>query len=270
MRYEEFLPAAALRRWIQCYWFLHADHSEIAPEPVLPDGSFELVFQLGDPFSTVVDGKERRQSPAVLVSEMRGPVVVSPSGRAHSVGIRFRPGGAYPFFRQPLHEIVDAVHPLDDLWGSRAMGVRSGLGELFSNRDRARYLDRELLPLLHGTDDGFDRIMEVLRRRRGQVRVDSLARLSGISSRQLERRFVNATGASPKFFLRLLRFRFVVQAMQSSPQDWLDAAMAQGFYDQPHLVNEFRSFSGMTPGRFLANEFPLNVAFFQDSSSEGV
>ena len=35
-----------------------------------------------------------------------------------------------------------------------------------------------------------------------------------------------------------------------APQQWSDLALACGFYDQSHFINEFRAFSGETPESF--------------------
>src|SRR5690349_4158956 len=57
MRYAEFRPSEALAPLVRCFWTLGAEGTDSAgaPEPALPDGSTELIFNLADPF---VDASE--------------------------------------------------------------------------------------------------------------------------------------------------------------------------------------------------------------------
>lgn len=73
-----------------------------------------------------------------------------------------------------------------------------------------------------------------------------LARDSGLSARQLRRHFLADVGIAPKRYLRLLRLRAALPwALTPKAPDW--AALDLGFYDQSHLIHEFRDFLGHTP-----------------------
>jgi len=71
---------------------------------------------------------------------------------------------------------------------------------------------------------------------------------TGLSARQLERKFARNLGISPKTFARVVRFKSVVAAAgRPDPPDWVRLAGDFGYADQPHLVREFKIFSGLTP-----------------------
>jgi len=56
----------------------------------------------------------------------------------------------------------------------------------------------------------------------------------------------------------LRRFQAVVRrAATGSEIDWADVALAGGYFDQAHLVHEFRDFSGLTPGEYAAADRPF-------------
>jgi len=56
----------------------------------------------------------------------------------------------------------------------------------------------------------------------------------------------------------------VRQIASGVPVDWADAAAAGGYCDQSHMANEFRAFSGISPGVWLAQERPfLNHAVIE-------
>lgn len=101
-------------------------------------------------------------------------------------------------------------------------------------------------------------------RSHGLVRVDELATTAGVSARQLERQFATHVGLSPKRFLRVLRFQQVLAVLRdpsSSSAGWADVAAQHGFYDQAHFINDFKAFTGETPGAWDIDDASLTAVF---------
>jgi AraC-like DNA-binding protein len=79
----------------------------------------------------------------------------------------------------------------------------------------------------------------------------------GYSQRHFIDVFRNETGMSPKRFQRLQRFRRVIQTVQrQATVDWVDVALSANYFDQSHLIHDFREFSGITPARYLELRTP--------------
>jgi len=56
----------------------------------------------------------------------------------------------------------------------------------------------------------------------------------------------------PKQFARITRFQSLVHALLSTDvSGWASACSAIGFYDQAHMINEFRAFAGSSPTTFF-------------------
>lgn len=91
---------------------------------------------------------------------------------------------------------------------------------------------------------------------RGGLRIGDLEKSTGLSTRQLERRFARHLGIFPKTISRVIRFRGVAAAAHPDPPDWVTLAGDFGFADQPHLVREFKTFSGLTPTDYLSGINP--------------
>ncbi|MFI9384557.1 helix-turn-helix transcriptional regulator [Kutzneria sp. NPDC052558] len=85
------------------------------------------------------------------------------------------------------------------------------------------------------------------------TRVGDLAAAVGLSQRQLRRRFSLAVGLRPKAYGRVIRLHAALRMAGSA--SWADIAHECGFYDQPHMIAEFRAATGLAPaalhGRFL-------------------
>ncbi|MEV7554119.1 AraC family transcriptional regulator [Amycolatopsis sp. NPDC089917] len=78
------------------------------------------------------------------------------------------------------------------------------------------------------------------------------AAAAGLSERQLRRRFLVTVGLSPKAYARVVRLhRAMALARSSSVPDWAEIAVRSGFYDQPHMLAEFRRAVGSSCVRFF-------------------
>lgn len=83
--------------------------------------------------------------------------------------------------------------------------------------------------------------------------VTSVAGELGVSERHLRRVFREVVGLSPKAFFKLMRFERALNAAKGgSDLSWSDIAVGAGYYDQAHLIADFRSIAGATPREFLA------------------
>ena len=68
-------------------------------------------------------------------------------------------------------------------------------------------------------------------------------------------------GVGPKLLCRLLRFQQVFRAVDQNVAEWAGIAFECGYYDQAHLINDFRQFAQQTPAVLLANSSVLTEAF---------
>jgi transcriptional regulator GlxA family with amidase domain len=93
------------------------------------------------------------------------------------------------------------------------------------------------------------------------VSVASLARGAAASPRQLERRFAQAVGVGPRMLARIMRFQHVFELRHGAPAGWAALAADGGFFDQPHLIRDFRTFSGQAPSELLGTQGALSRAF---------
>ena len=218
--YREIAPTAALRPWVECFWTRGLDGAAAAEQRVLPDGCADLVFDL-----TAGEG--------MAVGTMTKPLVL-PAIDSEFLGVRFRPGRAAAFLRLPLAEITDARVPLRDLWNTwdGQLSIPAMESELI----------RRLRP---GRDARVDAAIE--RIVTGAHRIDDIARDVGISRQHLARQFQHHVGVSPKTFARVMRFR---RLLADRGDDWTARAARHGYYDQSHLIADFRELAGTTPSAF--------------------
>jgi AraC-like DNA-binding protein len=228
--YVERQPSPALAPWVECFW-TRSDSTPSGEHRILPDGCADLVFDLTDGESAVV-------------GTMTRPLILPPSGPSSMIGVRFNPGRAAAFLRMPLAEITDARVPLGAIWKGWSDGT-------LERPDLIAALESELLRRLDPERDRrVDAAVARIVAAGGNVRIDPLAREIGISRQHLARQFLHHVGVSPKTFARVVRFRRLTDNLNARTEGWADVALEHGFYDQSHLIAEFRDLAGTTPDAF--------------------
>jgi transcriptional regulator GlxA family with amidase domain len=79
--------------------------------------------------------------------------------------------------------------------------------------------------------------------------VSALADEVGLSERQLRRRFEDAVGYGPKRLGRVFRFQRLLDLIHGSHgrARWSELAVAAGYADQSHMINECLALTGGPP-----------------------
>jgi AraC-like DNA-binding protein/quercetin dioxygenase-like cupin family protein len=159
------------------------------------------------------------------------------------LGIRFHPYGAARVFAQPMHELSARFTPIEDL----SLPLSRDLDRALQAHEPVAAVEAALLSAHETCRDGDILVAEAVRRitlAKGVSDLASLASDLGLSIRQLERRFHTAVGLPPKFFCRIQRFNNVFLELGQQSQNWVQTAIACGYYDQAHLIRDCKSLSG--------------------------
>lgn len=261
--YREVMAGAGLAGVVDCYWFRSGrEDGSAVVNRILPDGCMDIIVNLGDPLLGD-DGPNRRT--AFVVGAMSTARRVLLRGRIDTVGIRFRAGTAPGFLREDASRLTDALVDLDAFW--RPVETRElvdRLHEARTDRDRASVLDSVLEPRHTAPYDApVSSAIRAIRQARGRATVRELAQMAGMSPRQLQRRFAERVGLSPKLAARIARFGHAAKLLREHTT-WTGArvAMAAGYHDQPHMVREFHDLAGLSPTAYLAER----VASVQDEA----
>ncbi|MEP6611711.1 MAG: helix-turn-helix transcriptional regulator, partial [Mucilaginibacter sp.] len=84
------------------------------------------------------------------------------------------------------------------------------------------------------------------------ITIKNIAHKVGYSSKHLINIFSNHVGVNPKAFLRIIRFQKAVQEIETNGNiNWIQLAHDCGYYDQAHLIVNFKEFSGFTPLEYV-------------------
>lgn len=241
MLVSQRVPASPLGAFVELLWLYETYAVPHPRERLMPNGSMELVFILSAP-----------RAEAVVAGAYSQFAVLDTSQPSYLLGVHFRPGGSFPFLGLPAGELHNLDVSLDDLWGTPTV------------RDV-----HELLVAAPTPDAKFDLLERALIARASTLAREgavpwairalkkaSVAEVTGaigMSGRGFVDAFRRETGYTPKVFARVQRFQRLLRRVHGQGDvDWAEAALACGYYDQSHLIRDFRAFSGLTPSAYLA------------------
>jgi len=245
MIYRSCTPRPPLSDYVELLWLFDKPVPSHGSERVLPTGTVELVINLGDcsaGFEAIACGPHSR----FFVLDTSQPSAV--------MGAHFKPGGVAALLGLPIDELHNLHVPLEALWGHRAAELRERLLATQGAEARLLLFERLLsawLDRAHRRHAAVDHALTAFRR--GPRRIAEVVDETGLSPRRFIRLFSDAVGLTPKAFCRVRRFQRTVALLHGADQvDWAGTAVACGYYDQSHMIHDFREFSGLSPAAYLA------------------
>jgi AraC-like DNA-binding protein len=260
MFFRFYCPTPQLAPFIHKLWLYQSDAQPQAYSRWLPSGSAQLIVDLSGDGLPVPELSTNGHAQEMARALFNGPdtqYFLEETGHpTYRIGVDFKPGGAYPFFRPPAGELRDAHLPLETLWGIRVVDdLRGRLVQARAPEERVQVLQEALLGRLAHPLERHPAVTLALRALAKTPRGPAIARLAqqtALSHRQFVSVFREEVGLGPKEFARVQRFyRAVRRARKEEPVDWSRLAAECGYYDQAHLINEFQTFSGLCPSEYL-------------------
>jgi AraC-like DNA-binding protein len=234
-------PAAELAPFIEHYWMVAWDLRNRAPhtQETLPMPNVHVVFEKNNSLAWgVVTGKFSRYL----------------EGQSHVFGIRFAPGMFRSFLPHGVSRLTGRTKPVHEVFGDEAAALEEVLTSQAPENELVVAADRFFLSRIPAPDDKADLAKELVRlalEQRDLLTVDDLARRSALGKRTLQRLFSEYVGVSPKWVIRRYRLYEAIERFRSGERlDCAQLALELGYFDQAHLINDFKSILGYTPTEF--------------------
>lgn len=238
-------------------------------ERILPNGTVELIVNLGDPYRLVEPNGLGSVATTSLFGMQSGPILIEQPARHSVLGIRLRPAGAYALLARPIGDVSELAVDLHSLVGRAAGELAERCHAARSAAERlaiAAAWVSERVGRSSGVDPSIAWVAGRLERSGGTEPIAALREQTGLSTARLSARFREQIGVGPKRYARIVRFRRVVAMLHAGARPLAEVAAAAGYYDQPHLNAEFRELSGLTPRAFLAVRYPDSITAAEPAS----
>lgn len=209
----------------------------------VPDGAIDILFHCCG----------SRPEARICGSVKKGTQVEFERGSMY-FGARFFPGTAESLLQCPLNQFTEQQVLLNEVYGAGEV-LAERISEAGSFGERITLFESFHAVCMRRTTGRPSLVSFLLDRinaSRGGVRVGELAAETGYSSRHISGMFTRAVGISPKLYARIVRFQRCFGLLREQPEaSCASLALDSGYYDQAHLINEFREFSLCTPTQAL-------------------
>lgn len=267
---ETYIPTAPLNQFVESFVYYRDYSPTHSIDRFLPDGNVYVVIDLTDYPKYIYDNntlKEIQSCRNVWFSGIRTRYITIPSGRDSEMFIiNFHKGKAYPFVEMPMHELTDYVVDGELVMSNEILDLRDAIQNLHSPAQKfhfaEQYLQRTFIHRL-SANPCVEYAVEHILHAPGPASMRALTARIGYSQKHFIDLFKRHVGLTPKAFMRIMRFQRALLVLESRQNtDWTALAPGAGYFDQSHFINDFRLFSGFTPGHYLNadSEFTNYVA----------
>ncbi|WP_256872496.1 AraC family transcriptional regulator [Paenibacillus sp. 79R4] len=239
------LPAAeALSYFVKHYWMVSWNSQDDEPymQHVVPNPCVNLI---------VKPGKTMIYAPAT--QKFTYPIY----GEGLVFGVKFKPGGFYPFLQQPVSGLLDRPLEVRAILDIDGMELEKNILSQGDEQAMAAIMDQLLLSKLPPQDEQvlqINRIIDFIMAEKDLSKVDAVCEHFQIHIRKLQRLFDQYVGISPKWVIRLYRLQNAAETMDlQMPIDLSQLAIELGYHDQSHFIKDFKAVVGCTPDEYRRN-----------------
>jgi AraC-like DNA-binding protein len=177
------------------------------------------------------------------------------------ISINFKPKGFYNIFKIAASEIYNGVFASNEVLGNEIKYLQEQLDNSRNNNDRKHCLDSFLIKQLNKNSDrrynikaGFE-IADYIEFHKGNIRTNQIIQEFKISDRSLQRSFKLALGLPFKEYCKITRFQNLIDFINTrSNINWADMVFQFGYYDQSHMISEFKNATDITPSLFMKHK----------------
>lgn len=245
--------AKHLKNLIKYFWVFGCPKINLYHK-LLPVKNIDIIFNLLSPMIFEKNGITFETPGKIFFRGLtRQYILMKQQGAVLTIGASFFPEGLYPFFGIPISEFKNETFGLDTILKNLANEIEAKLMHTDTISRKIQLLEvffldqldrNALLPL-----DTYKLLKHFSL---SNMSINNFCLGNGIQPRTFERLFNKYIGTTPKLFSRLSRFQIILNRLLNSQATNLTTLAHEfEFFDQPHFIKDFESFTGSSPSKFL-------------------
>lgn len=240
----------SLKDNVLCYWKMdgYIPSLENIHSRYLPKGQSLLIFNYGDkiqlPDKTI-------ESPFFIVPSISSSLIINQTGKIKLIGISFVGDGLYKLIDNPVSKIDQQLtQELYQACQSLYLSIRD-----LNFNEKAENIESFLLNNLNlsNKNEIFTQAIQIINDKKGKIKINKLSKDLQVTERHIQRLFKTRLGLSPKAYCKIIRVNNYIEFIleREKPVDWMDLVIKFDYHDQPHLINEVRTVSKISPQKLL-------------------
>ena len=172
-------------------------------------------------------------------------------------GVRFIPGQMPVLADAKMPELIDKIIPYEEV--GREKHLPEMIAEAGDFKEQIETFQKIYLKIWEKNDESLSlkkQLVEEVIHNYGNLTVQDLSQKTGYSSSYIDKIFRREIGISPKQFMAMMRFQGTLMDLSdryrnNSETDYAELVDQFGYYDQAHMINEFKKYSRSTPGAYI-------------------
>jgi AraC-like DNA-binding protein len=257
LQYKEYKPSKLLEPYVKCYYTIAYSGDAIVEDKAFATGCIELMFTLyGSQWQIKTGEGYAATTPVEVWGQILQPLAFRNTGYAEIFGIRFYPATAAYFLQGDISDFNDRVFDLEGVAGGTITELHAKLQDAQTIACRIALTENYLLkqaerrPKVIGKINLVKQVMTDLAQKDFFDNINNVAAQYGITSRYLQKLFLQHTGLTPKLYVKINRFQNSLMLMGKGDLSLTEVAYASGYFDQSHFIREFKTFTGFSPSGF--------------------
>ena len=241
---------------VRRYIFFHSNsESGYVSDKHIPEGTCSLVFNFkGDVYVGGPGFGERKLPPYFVTLPYPSFVNVKVLLPIDSFCVCCRTSVFTRAFGLKLLETgPDSYRSIDEVVSPELFEVLKAAGD---NAGRVAVFERFLSARISRyVGDSIDDAHDLIFANNGIVDIDKMVSDLKLNPRTARRRFISRVGIRAKSLCRIVRANYILGEMERSKKiDFQDLVFLSDYFDQPHLINDFKKFTGEPPKVFFSRD----------------
>ena len=272
----QILPSNELKSFIKHYLILESERKSIKKLRLFSDGNPGMVFSLkSNLISTVQNNELLHYLPASFVygqiNEFKDLYLVN---EASLIIVVFQPAGLNQLLRISAAELCDNIMRTEDLFGWQGLNLQEKLLEQTSIQDKLKAINTFFIELaakkVFENQILIEASVNFVFKNKGTNSIHQLVNHTGYTERHIERTFIECIGLGPKRFGNIVKLHSFLKLLKdkSKHNNLTKISYEAGYFDQSHLIKEFKKYTGITPNEYLHKTNKLTTNFMEFNSSQ--
>lgn len=250
-------PQSSVKGLVKHYLVLNQQTDQQLHYRMFSDGNPGIVFHLKNPLLQWNEGNltPELQPTSFIYGQLSRYNTIASTGELNMIVVVLEPHAVCSHFHIPAHELTDQTLPLIDVFGQVARDLEEQVCSASTIDTAIGYIEKFLSKErfgLKGLRGEIAMAMNAIYQQQGMITIEQLLHIVPITERQLERKFKEYIGTTPKKFTDTIKFQHLLKLLQKqSAQEKVSSLIySSGYYDQAHLNHSFKKMTGFTPADY--------------------
>ena len=245
-------PHPSIAGFVKEYWYVYRQTAVVSPLSNTPTPEEAICFFPRNLSSKMIDGEFVKTPETFIIRQSAKRIDMMIPDDYIMFKIIFHTGGFQRLFKIPMSAFENEHTETVSVLGDSVNELKEQFCNSKNFEEMTGFADQFLMTQLSRIKTFLLPIDFVLNQKGiYHYSLDKLASDSCLSNRQFERKFFERVGINPKFYQRILKFNEAMKMKNASPNlTWNDITYSVGYYDQMHLLRDFKQFTNITPTIF--------------------